>query len=89
KDSEFCIEADVAILSIGNGANPLIPQTTPEIKTNKWDNILIDQDTGRTSKKGVFAGGDIVRGGSTVILAMGDAKRAAESIDKYLKDGEW
>ncbi|MCK4739252.1 MAG: NADPH-dependent glutamate synthase, partial [Deltaproteobacteria bacterium] len=50
KDSEFCIEADVAILSIGNGANPLIPQTTPEIKTNKWDNILIDQDTGRTSK---------------------------------------
>ncbi|MCK5236116.1 MAG: NADPH-dependent glutamate synthase [Deltaproteobacteria bacterium] len=87
--SEFTLDCDVAILSIGNGANPLIQQTSPDIKTNKWGNITIDQDTGRTSKKGVFAGGDIVRGGSTVILAMGDARRAANSIDEYLKTGQW
>ena len=87
--SEFCIECDVAIISIGNGANPLIPQTSPDIKTNKWGNITVDPDTGRTSKKGVFSGGDIVRGGSTVILAMGDARRAAESINEYLETGKW
>ena len=89
KGSEFTIEADVAIIAIGNGANPLIPQTTPDIKLNKWGNITIDQDTGRTSKKGVFSGGDIVRGGATVILAMGDGRRAANSIDEYLKTGVW
>ncbi|MBI5886410.1 MAG: NADPH-dependent glutamate synthase [Deltaproteobacteria bacterium] len=89
KGSEFCIEADVAIIAIGNGANPLIPQTTLDIKLNKWGNITIDQDTGRTSKKGVFSGGDIVRGGATVILAMGDGRRAANSIDEYLKTGVW
>ncbi len=87
--SEFLIEADVAIISIGNGANPLIPQTTPDIKTNKWGNITVDLDTGRTSKKGVFAGGDIVRGGSTVILAMGDGRRAANSMHEYLETGVW
>ena len=87
--SEFEIECDVAIMSIGNGANPLIPQTAPDMKTNKWGNITIDPDTGRTSKKGVFAGGDIVRGGSTVILAMGDARTAADSIHEYLESGEW
>ncbi|HHL40662.1 MAG TPA: NADPH-dependent glutamate synthase [Deltaproteobacteria bacterium] len=89
KGSEFCIDADVAIISIGNGANPLIQQTTPDIKTNKWGNITIDQDTGRTSKKGVFSGGDIVRGGATVILAMGDGRRAADSIHEYLTTGVW
>ncbi|MFQ5737271.1 MAG: NADPH-dependent glutamate synthase [Thermodesulfobacteriota bacterium] len=89
KGSEFCIEADVAIIAIGNGANPLIPQTTPDIKVNKWGNITINQDTGRTSKKGVFSGGDIVRGGATVILAMGDGRRAANSIHEYLTTGEW
>ncbi|MBI5561644.1 MAG: NADPH-dependent glutamate synthase [Deltaproteobacteria bacterium] len=89
KGSEFCIEADVAIIAIGNGANPLIPQTTPDIKLNKWGNITIDQDTGRTSKKGVFSGGDIVRGGATVILAMGDGRRAANSIHEYLATGVW
>lgn len=87
--SEFEIPAEVAVISIGNGANPLIQQTTPDLKVNKWGNITIDQDTGRTSKKGVFSGGDIVRGGATVILAMGDGRRAADSIDEYLKTGEW
>ena len=89
KGSEFQIEADVAIIAIGNGANPLIPQTTPDIKVNKWGNITINQDTGRTSTKGVFSGGDIVRGGATVILAMGDGRRAANSIHEYLETGVW
>ncbi len=89
KGSEFTIDCDVAIISIGNGANPLIPQTTPELRLNKWGNIIVDPDTGRTSKKGVFSGGDIVRGGATVILAMGDGRRAANSIHEYLTTGEW
>jgi len=89
KGSEFCIDADIAIVAIGNGANPLIPQTTPDIKVNKWGNITINPDTGRTSKKGVFSGGDIVRGGATVILAMGDGRRAANSIHEYLSTGVW
>jgi len=89
KASEFCIDADVAIVAIGNGANPLIPQTTPDIKVNKWGNITVNPDTGRTNKQGVFSGGDIVRGGATVILAMGDGKKAAASIDEYLKTGVW
>jgi glutamate synthase (NADPH/NADH) small chain len=87
--SEFTLECDVAIVAIGNGANPLIPQTTPDIKVNKWGNITVDQDTGRTSKKGVFSGGDIVRGGATVILAMGDGRKAADSIHEYLATGVW
>jgi len=87
--SEFTLECDVAIVAIGNGANPLIPQTTPDIKVNKWGNITVDQDTGRTSKKGVFSGGDIVRGGATVILAMGDGRKAADSIHEYLTTGVW
>ncbi len=89
KGSEFCIDADVAIVAIGNGANPLIPQTTPDIKVNRWGNITVDPDTGRTSKKGVFSGGDIVRGGATVILAMGDGRRAANSIHEYMNTGVW
>ncbi|MDO8426884.1 MAG: NADPH-dependent glutamate synthase [Deltaproteobacteria bacterium] len=89
KGSEFLMEADVAIIAIGNGANPLIPQTTPDIKVNKWGNITVNMDTGRTSKKGVFSGGDIVRGGATVILAMGDGRKAADSIHEYLTSGVW
>ncbi|MBI1911945.1 MAG: NADPH-dependent glutamate synthase [Deltaproteobacteria bacterium] len=89
KGSEYLIDADVAIVAIGNGANPLIPQTTPDIKVNKWGNITVNPDTGRTSKQGVFSGGDIVRGGATVILAMGDGRRAADSIHEYLTTGVW
>ncbi|MCL4874943.1 NADPH-dependent glutamate synthase [bacterium] len=87
--SEFTMEVDVAIVAIGNGANPLIPQTSPDIKVNKWGNITVDPDTCRTSKKGVFSGGDIVRGGATVILAMGDGRKAAESMHEYLSTGVW
>ncbi len=89
KGSEFIVDLDVAIISIGNGANPLIQQSTPDMNVNKWGNITIDQETGRTSKKGVFSGGDIVRGGATVILAMGDGRRAAASMHEYLSTGEW
>ena len=88
-DSEFILEADLVIVAIGNGSNPVISQTTPDLKVNRWGNIIADVETGRTSKKGVFAGGDIVTGGATVILAMGAGRSSAKAIDEYLKTGEW
>ena len=83
-DSEFVIPCDVVVVAIGTRANPLLTATCPELKLNKWGNIIAD-DNGTTSLPGVFAGGDIVRGAATVILAMGDGKRAAKSIDQYLR----
>ena len=83
--SEFELPCDLAIVAIGTGANPLLTATCPEMKLNKWGNIEVDA-TGMTSMPGVFAGGDIVRGGATVILAMGDGKTAAIAIDKWLKE---
>jgi len=82
--SEFELPADIAIVAIGTRANPLLTATCPDLKLNKWGNIEVD-DNQMTSIPGVFAGGDIVRGGATVILAMGDGKRAAAAIDAYLK----
>lgn len=87
--SEFLFDIELGVVAIGNGSNPLISQTIPDLKCNKWGNIIADLKTGMTSKKGVFAGGDIVRGSATVILAMGDGRVAAKSIDKYLKTGVW
>ncbi|NNG47390.1 MAG: NADPH-dependent glutamate synthase, partial [Deltaproteobacteria bacterium] len=89
KGSEFRLSVDTVIMSIGNGANPLVPSTTPGLDTNKWGNILADQETGKTSKKGVFAGGDIVIGAATVILAMGAGRKAADAMHEYLKTGVW
>ncbi len=89
KGSEYKKEVDTVIVAIGNGPNPLVPETTPDLETNKWGNIVADLDSCKTSKRGVFAGGDIVRGAATVILAMGDGKVAARSIDAYLKDPDW
>ncbi len=89
KGSEFTIEADIAIISVGNDVNPLVPDSAPDMKITKWGTIIIDQETGRTNKRGVFAGGDIVRGGATVILAMGDGRRAANSMHEFLNTGEW
>lgn len=84
------IPLDAAIIAIGNGSNPIISKTTPDLKVNKWGNILVDSETMKTSKKGVFAGGDIVTGGATVILAMGAGRKAAKAIDEYLKNsGTW
>jgi glutamate synthase (NADPH/NADH) small chain len=89
KGSEFRLAVDTVIMSIGNGANPLVPSTTPGLDTNKWGNILADQETGKTSKKGVFAGGDIVIGAATVILAMGAGRKAADAMHEYLNTGIW
>ena len=87
--SEFDLDMDVVIIAVGTGANPLVQSTTPDLATNKWGYIEADEETLRTSKKGVFAGGDIVTGSATVILAMGAGRRAASSVDKYLTDGQW
>jgi len=78
--SEFVIDCDVVINAIGNKPNPLIPNTTPDIETTKWGTIVANEKDGRTSKKNVYAGGDIVTGAATVILAMGAGKIAAKSI---------
>ncbi len=80
------IPIDTAIIAIGNGSNPIISKTTPDLNVNKWGNILVDSETMKSSKKGVFAGGDIVTGGATVILAMGAGRKAAKAIDEYLKN---
>jgi glutamate synthase (NADPH/NADH) small chain len=89
KDSNFRIPVDVVVLAIGQSPNPLIPKTTPDLKTEKDGVVIIDNATGKTSKKGVFAGGDVATGGATVILAMGQGKKAAKAIDEYLKTGQW
>ncbi|MFZ7125551.1 MAG: NADPH-dependent glutamate synthase [Desulfobacterales bacterium] len=85
--SEFQLECDLAVIAVGSGANPLLTQSTPQIQLNKWGYILADPETGKTSKKGVWAGGDIVTGAATVILAMGAGRKAANSIHDYLTWG--
>ena len=84
KGSEFVIDIDTAVVAIGAGANPLVQSTTPGLKTNKWNYIVADEETGQTSREGVFAGGDIVTGAATVILAMGAGRKAAKAIHQYL-----
>jgi len=83
KGTEHSFDVDTVIVAVGQGPNPLVQSTTPDLKTTKWGNIVTDE-TGQTSRPGLYAGGDVVRGGSTVILAMGDGKRAARSIHEYL-----
>jgi glutamate synthase (NADPH/NADH) small chain len=87
--SEFEIEVDLAIIAVGTSANPLVQATTPNLETNKWNYIEACPDTLRTSRRGVFAGGDIVTGAATVIQAMGAGRKAARAIDAYLRDGLW
>ena len=87
--SEFTIDIDACIVSIGNSSNPLIPDTTPDIETNRWGNITVDESTMKTGKRGVFAGGDIVLGAATVILAMGQGRVAAAAINDYLAGRKW
>jgi len=84
--SEFVLDVDTVIIAIGQGPNPLVQSTTKGLETNKKGNINADAETGATSKVGVFAGGDIVTGAATVILAMGAGKKAAVAIDQYLKE---
>jgi glutamate synthase (NADPH/NADH) small chain len=83
-DSEFTIECDTVIVAIGTRANPLLAQTTPDLELSSRGYILADED-GATSKPGVFAGGDIITGSATVILAMGAGKKSARAIDKWLQ----
>jgi glutamate synthase (NADPH/NADH) small chain len=87
KGSEFDLEVDTVVFAVGQGANPLIRSTTPDLRVNRKGYIEADDKTGATYKKGVFAGGDIVTGGATVISAMGAGRRAARAIDHYLRDG--
>ncbi len=86
KDSEFVIELDTVIMSIGTSPNPLIHKTTPGLETNRHGCIVTDGDDGRTSREGVFAGGDAVTGAATVILAMGAGKKAAAAMDEYIRN---
>ena len=87
KDSNFIIDTDMVVIAVGANANPLITSTTPGLKTNKWGYIIADPETGKTLKPKVWAGGDIVTGAATVILAMGAGRLAADSIDKFLQTG--
>ena len=87
KGSEFQMECDLVIIAVGAGANPLLTQSTEGLNLNKWGYIIADENTGKTTKKGVWAGGDIVTGSATVILAMGAGRIAANSIHKYLTWG--
>jgi len=82
--SEHEVPCHIVVVALGTTANPLLTNTTPALKLNKWKNIVVDEHQA-TAMAGVFAGGDIVRGGATVILAMGDGKVAAHGIDDYLK----
>ncbi len=82
--SDFRIDCDLVVVSVGSNANPLLTRSTPDLELNRWGNIVADPVTGKTSKEGVWAGGDIVTGAATVILAMGAGRAAATSIHDYL-----
>ena len=84
--SEFVIDVDTVIMSLGTSPNPLISSTTEGLETNKWKCIIADEEFGKTTKEGVYAGGDAVTGAATVILAMGAGKAGAKGIDKYLSN---
>ncbi|MDX2414835.1 MAG: NADPH-dependent glutamate synthase [Bacteroidales bacterium] len=83
--SDFVVDVDTVIVAVGVSPNPLIPASMPELEMSDWATIIVDKDTMESSVPGVFAGGDIVRGGATVILAMGDGRKAAAGMHKYLK----
>ncbi len=85
KGSETILDVETVVVAIGNGPHPLVPVTTPGLEVNKRGNIVADEATGKTSREGVFAGGDIVTGAATVILAMGAGKKAAAAIDQYVR----
>lgn len=84
--SEFELQVDCVIMSIGTSPNPLIRSTTPGLETQKWGGIITEEETGLTSRKGVYAGGDAVTGAATVILAMGAGKTAAKAMDDYIQN---
>ena len=83
--TEYIFEVDVVIVALGTRPNPIIPSTTENLELTRWGTILTDEATGKTSKPGVWCGGDMATGAATVISAMGAGKRAAADIDKYLR----
>lgn len=89
RGEEHVMGIDVAVVAVGNAPNPLLHRTAPDLEQTAWGTVVADALTGRTSKRAVFAGGDIVTGGATVILAMGAGRRAAASINDYLRTGDW
>jgi len=86
--SNFIEDVDVVVVAIGNSPNPLIPQTCSDVKVNRWGGVVVNEKTQQTSLKGVFAGGDIVLGAATVILAMGEGRRAAQAMHEYVMSGD-
>ncbi len=80
------LNTDCVIMALGTSPNPLIRSTTEGRATKKWGGFIVEEGTGRTSRKGIYAGGDAVTGAATVIYAMGAGKNAAVAIDKYLKE---
>lgn len=87
KGSEFELKCDLCIVAVGSGANPLLTSETPDMELNQWGYVIAEPETGKTTKRGVWAGGDIVTGAATVILAMGAGRQAANSMDKFLELG--
>lgn len=83
--SEYVIDVETVVIAIGQSPNPLIKSTTPGLDTQKWGGIIVEEETGATSRDGVYAGGDAVTGAATVILAMGAGKKAAKAIDRYIR----
>ena len=86
--SEFTMEADLVVIALGTNPNPLVPQATSGLATDPHGCIVADPETGATSREGVYAGGDIVTGAATVILAMGAGRKAAAAIHEYLTEKE-
>lgn len=86
--SEHIVDLETVIIAIGQSPNPLLRETTPDLKCESWGGIIVDEDTLKTSKEGVYAGGDAVTGAATVILAAGAGKTAAKSIDEYIRSKE-
>ncbi len=84
KGSEFVIDVDTVVVAVGTMANPIVPATTPGLETNKRGYIITKDESGHTSREGIYAGGDIVTGSATVILAMGAGRKAANAIHEYL-----
>ena len=89
KGEEQFIEADTVIYALGTRSNPIVPRSTPGLELNRWNYIVADDNSQATSLPGVFAGGDIVTGGATVILALGAGRRAAKGIEAFFADGVW
>jgi glutamate synthase (NADPH/NADH) small chain len=86
KGSEYMIDVDTVVVAVGTVANPIVPATTKGLEVNKWGYIVTKDESGLTSREGIYAGGDIVTGAATVILAMGAGRKAANAIHEYLSN---